>query len=74
VENQILLGHNDVLTLTISLMNDLKFRKISASRYPILLIDEYQDTDKKIVDSLKEHFIDQSIGPLIGCFGDLKLT
>jgi len=64
------LGHNDVLTLMVFLMEKPKFRKIFTSRYPILLIDEYQDTNKAFAESITEYFIKSGEGPLIGLFGD----
>jgi DNA helicase-2/ATP-dependent DNA helicase PcrA len=69
-DNQILLGHNDVISLAIFMIEDLKFRRILVNRYPIIFIDEYQDTDKKFVESLKRHFLDSENGPLLGFFGD----
>jgi DNA helicase-2/ATP-dependent DNA helicase PcrA len=64
------LGHNDVLSLTVFLMANQKFRNLFTSRYPILFIDEYQDTNKAFAESILEHFINTDKGPLIGLFGD----
>lgn len=64
------LRHEDVLSLMIQAMERPKFRRVLTSRYPILLIDEYQDTDAGFVDALKEWFLDRGEGPLIGLFGD----
>jgi len=69
-EDSVSLHHNDVLALTVKLVKRAKFRIILTSRYPILLIDEYQDTDKMIAEALKTHFLDAGEGPLIGFFGD----
>lgn len=69
-ETQVSLNHNDVLVLTTKLMERGKFRTLLASRYPVLLIDEYQDTDILITQALKAHFLDTGEGPLIGFFGD----
>jgi DNA helicase-2/ATP-dependent DNA helicase PcrA len=69
-EEQVTLRHEDVLTLMIQSLALPKFRKVLISRYPILLIDEYQDTNAVFVDSLKEWFLDRGEGPLIGLFGD----
>lgn len=69
-EDSISLHHNDVLALTVALMRHAKFRTVFTSLYPILLIDEYQDTDKLIAETLKTHFLDSGEGPLIGFFGD----
>lgn len=64
------LGHDDVLSLTVFLMEKQKFRKLFTSRYPILFIDEYQDTNNAFAESITEHFIKTGEGPLIGLFGD----
>ena len=69
-ETHVSLHHNDVLALTVEIMKQAKFRALFADRYPILLIDEYQDTDKSIAEALKTHFLDTGEGPLIGFFGD----
>ncbi|ACT02928.1 UvrD-helicase domain-containing protein [Paenibacillus sp. JDR-2] len=69
-DKQIMLGHNDVISLTILMLDDLKFRKIFINRYPILFIDEYQDTDKHFVEALTTHFLDNENRLLLGLFGD----
>lgn len=69
-EEQITLRHEDVLALMIQAMTLPKFRKVMTARYPVLLIDEYQDTDAGFVNALKKWFLDQREGPLIGLFGD----
>lgn len=69
-EENILLGHNDVLALTVALMGQDKFRNLFKARYPIVFIDEYQDTNKELVEVLKKYFLDTGDGPLIGFFGD----
>ncbi len=69
-EDQVFIGHNDVLSLTVELMAQAKFRAVFTSRYPILLIDEYQDTNKELAHALLTYFIDAREGPLIGFFGD----
>jgi DNA helicase-2/ATP-dependent DNA helicase PcrA len=68
--DHISLHHDDVLYLTVKLMNYKKFRIRLTTRYPILLIDEYQDTNTVIADALKCYFLDAGEGPLIGFFGD----
>ena len=67
---RISIHHDDVLFLTIALMEHPKFRRIIADKYPIILIDEYQDTDAGWIDSIKQHFLGQETGPLFGFFGD----
>lgn len=62
--------HDDVLPLTISLMAYEKFRRMIADRFPIILVDEYQDTDNDWVKAIKAHFLGQPGAPLFGFFGD----
>ncbi|MEI6528074.1 MAG: UvrD-helicase domain-containing protein [bacterium] len=69
-DKHVSLHHNDVLALTIQLLNEIKFRDLVSDRYPYLFIDEYQDTDEKIAAALIKHFLDTEKGPLIGFFGD----
>ncbi len=69
-DTEILLHHDDVLKLVVALMENPKFRRIFAARFPVLFIDEYQDTDKAFADSLIRNFVGTESGPLIGLFGD----
>jgi DNA helicase-2/ATP-dependent DNA helicase PcrA len=69
-DGEISLHHDDVIPLTISLMENLKFRRLMTDRFPIILIDEYQDTDAKWVEAIKIHFLGQAGSPLFGFFGD----
>jgi ATP-dependent DNA helicase UvrD/PcrA len=69
-EESISIGHTDVLALFVALMNYQKFRALLASRHPILLIDEYQDTDTMFAEALKTHYLGKQGSPLIGLFGD----
>lgn len=64
------LGHNDVITLTTKLLGNTKFKKILASRYPYILIDEYQDMNSDFAQKLIEELFDENTGPIIGLFGD----
>ncbi|WP_186117206.1 UvrD-helicase domain-containing protein [Burkholderia gladioli] len=69
-EDRVSIHHDDVLPLTISLMEHLKFRRMVADRFPIILVDEYQDTDKDWVEAIKRLFLSNPDGPLFGFFGD----
>lgn len=69
-DDEVTLEHDDVLALMTQMLALDKFRAVLAARYPILLIDEYQDTDKNFVEALKAWFLDRGEGPLIGLFGD----
>ncbi len=69
-DDRVSLHHDDVLPLTISLMEHPKFRRMITDRFPIILVDEYQDTDKDWVEAIKTHFLGQPEAPLFGFFGD----
>lgn len=69
-DSRALLHHDDVLPLTIALMGHAKFRSIVRDRFPIILIDEYQDTDKDWIEAIKALFLGQPESPLFGFFGD----
>jgi DNA helicase-2/ATP-dependent DNA helicase PcrA len=69
-DGRVSIHHDDVLLLAIALMDNVKFRRIIVDKYPIILIDEYQDTDTDWIESIKTHFIGQPGSPLLGFFGD----
>lgn len=69
-ERHVTIHHDDVLPMTIKLMENVKFRRLMADRYPIILIDEYQDTDADWIEAIKTHFLGQPGSPLFGFFGD----
>jgi DNA helicase-2/ATP-dependent DNA helicase PcrA len=64
------LHHNDVIKLFSSFLSDQKFKKIFSANFPIILVDEYQDTNKGLADALVENFIVPQSGSTIGFFGD----
>lgn len=64
------LGHNDILKLFSNLLDNEKFQKILANRYPIILIDEYQDSNKEIIDKFISCYISKDSGIQFGFFGD----
>lgn len=64
------LHHDDVIKLMAALLNDRKFQVILENKFPIILIDEYQDTNKALAESLIKNFIEPKAGPQIGFFGD----
>lgn len=69
-EKSIYLGHNDILKLFSLMLDNKKFRNILSNQYPIILIDEYQDSNKEIVNKLLEYFVSNSVGIQLGFFGD----
>jgi DNA helicase-2/ATP-dependent DNA helicase PcrA len=70
VETHVTISHDDVLSLTVKMLELEKFRKILIARYPILFIDEYQDTNAELANALKIHLLAETYRPLIGFFGD----
>lgn len=69
-EKEITLHHNDVIDIMAYFLSSEKFRAILESLYPVLLIDEYQDTNNKLASALVTNFIDTDSNMLIGLFGD----
>lgn len=71
IEDGILyLYHHDVINLFVRMLDEIKFRRIFASKYPLILIDEYQDSFKIIIDKFKDYFISSGKSPQFGFFGD----
>lgn len=68
------LYHDDVLKLFCALLDNAKFRRVFANQYPLILIDEYQDTYKPIIDRFIEYFIEKETEPQFGFFGDAWQT
>lgn len=70
-ENGIMyLYHDDVIQLFAILLDNAKFRHVFTNKYPLILIDEYQDTLKPIIDRFIQYFISTKTGPQFGFFGD----
>lgn len=68
------LYHDDVLKLFCLFLENEKYRRVFADKYPLILIDEYQDSYKPIVDLFIKHFISEQKGPQFGFFGDAWQT
>lgn len=68
------LYHDDVLKLFCQLLDNAKFRRVFSDKYPLILIDEYQDSYKPIIDHFIEFFIAKGVGPQFGFFGDAWQT
>jgi DNA helicase-2/ATP-dependent DNA helicase PcrA len=69
-KDHVAISHDDVLELFVAILEEPKFRILMASRYPVVFIDEYQDTDVRVATALKTAFLDTGEGPLLGFFGD----
>lgn len=68
------LYHDDVLNLFSRLLDKPKFRRIFADKYPIILIDEYQDSNRDIINQFIAYFISKKHGPQFAFFGDAWQT
>lgn len=64
------LHHDDIFPVFIDLMQSAKFRNAVASRFPIILVDEYQDTNAELIACIKDQFIGKPHAPQLGFFGD----
>src|SRR5699024_10872839 len=68
------LYHDDVLKMFCMLLDNKKFRCIFADKFPLILIDEYQDSYKPIIDKFIKYFISTNQKPQFGFFGDAWQT
>lgn len=69
-ERAVYLSHDDVLGLFRVLLGSKKFQRMLVSRYPVIFIDEYQDTDSDLMQSIITNLIETDFPILIGLFGD----
>ena len=69
-EHCLYLNHNDILKLFRQILDNPKFQRILANKYPTILIDEYQDSDKEIIDKFITYYISKETGIQFGFFGD----
>lgn len=69
-DDHVSLSHDDVLSLMVRFLVYPKFRSLLVDRFPVLLIDEYQDTDRELVGALSKHFLNGESKLLLGFFGD----
>jgi DNA helicase-2/ATP-dependent DNA helicase PcrA len=66
-----ILGHDDILKIGPALIADKALlRNIVASRYPVIFVDESQDTDPTFVEALKQIRGTAGEGFCLGFFGD----
>ncbi len=60
IENGIqYLYHDDVLELFCMLLDNAKFRSVFSNKYPLILIDEYQDSYNPITERFIKYFISE---------------
>lgn len=75
IEDSIMyLHHDDVIEIFALFLNKIKFRKLLSQKYSLILIDEYQDSSRIIMEKFLEFFINQNKGPQFGLFGDYWQT
>ncbi|WP_317229399.1 UvrD-helicase domain-containing protein [Clavibacter sp. MX14-G9D] len=69
-DSTVYLKHDDVPELTARLLQSKKLAAVLRSRFPIVFVDEYQDTNKVLMESVLSNCIAEGRGPLFGFFGD----
>ena len=69
-EMSISLHHDDVVALMAQLLEFTKFQNLLRNKFPIIFIDEYQDTNIDLADSIVRNLIDNESGVIVGLFGD----
>jgi len=69
-ENRISLSHDDIPNMMAKLLQKEKFRQIFSQQFPVIFIDEYQDTHRQFMEAITEYFLKPATGPLVGLFGD----
>ncbi|KAB6716434.1 UvrD-helicase domain-containing protein [Roseobacter sp. TSBP12] len=69
-DKRITLHHDHVPKFFAKLLAKEKSRRLFTDLYPVLFIDEYQDTDPHVMSAISEHFFTAGEGPIIGLFGD----
>ena len=65
------ISHNEVLQLANKLFKESQLlRRIMSDKYDFILIDEYQDTEKQVIEIFLNYLQEEHKHPLIGLFGD----
>ena len=67
-----IVGHNDLITLTEKMFSNYDLlTSIIAEKYPIILVDEYQDTAPEVISTLLDSILSRNQKNLIiGFYGD----
>ena len=69
-DERITLAHDDIPLYMSQLLAKPKFQLFFQQQFPIVFIDEYQDTDRDFMTAITDHYLAPKKGPLIGLFGD----
>jgi DNA helicase-2/ATP-dependent DNA helicase PcrA len=64
------LAHDDIPRLMAALLGNRRFREILVDGFPIILIDEYQDTNLILTEGFKTHLLETEANVQLGFFGD----
>jgi DNA helicase-2/ATP-dependent DNA helicase PcrA len=64
------LDHDDVISLMAKFLAKPKFQVLLKNKFPVILVDEYQDTNIELAKSIVQNLIENNSGVLIGLFGD----
>jgi DNA helicase-2/ATP-dependent DNA helicase PcrA len=66
-----ILGHSDILAIGPDfIINNALMRKVVVRRFPVLFVDESQDTDPKFVEAVRAIVADSGNEFCVGFFGD----
>lgn len=68
--DRITLSHDDIPEIMSKFLHQEKFRRILSQQFPVIFIDEYQDTHRQFMEAITENFLRPATGPLVGLFGD----
>lgn len=69
-EDRITLHHNDIPKFAIQLFGNEKFRSLITDRFPVIFIDEYQDTPSGLAEAVLSGHGEDRTNPVVGFFGD----
>ncbi|RUP80075.1 ATP-dependent helicase [Kocuria sp. HSID17582] len=69
-EDRITLHHNDIPEFAIQLFGNEKFRSLITDRFPVIFIDEYQDTPSGLAEAVVSGHGEDRTSPVVGFFGD----
>lgn len=68
--DRITLHHNDIPEFAIQLFGNEKFRSLITDRFPVIFIDEYQDTPSGLAEAVLSGHGEDRTSPVVGFFGD----
>ncbi|MGR9286560.1 UvrD-helicase domain-containing protein [Rhizobium johnstonii] len=69
-DKRVTLAHDDVPLYMSKLLANPKLQLLLQQQFPVIFIDEYQDTNRDFMAALTDYYFSPKKGPLIGLFGD----